>query len=281
MSRFAHFLVTRFNVPLHLDVAPRHQPGNKGLTPEWLGPRFELFERFCLPSVRGQTCRNFTWFIYMSTSTPAVFRDRLLAHAAAFPLLKVQLVDAFSTVRLRDDCAAAMPTDADWLITSRMDNDDAIRRDFIGQAQACFATSGRRIINFPLGYSWLDGRLYLDRQRSNPFTTMIEPLADAITIFSSDHRLLGEVGKLEQVNIGPAWMQVIHGGNLMNQRRGIRAFPGDAATDFSLAEDAIHQGDSAVRVVREKMADVLALAKEKGLGRLVSEFTRLATQRRR
>lgn len=280
MDPFGHFLVTRFNVPLKLDVAPQHQPGNKGLTPEWLGARFELFERFCLPSVRGQTCCAFTWLIYMSAATPPAFRDRLMAHAAAFPLLKVHFVDEFSTERLRADCAAAMPVGVDWLVTSRMDNDDAIRRDFIGRVQACFSTAGRRIVNFPLGYSWLDGRVYLDRQRSNPFTSMIEPLSDAITIFSSDHRLLGDVGKLEQVNIGPAWMQVIHGGNLCNQRRGIRVAGGGVARLFSLAPEVIDTGDSSVAVLREKVADVLALAREKGPGRLVRELTRLLAQRR-
>ena len=66
-----HVILTRFNIASPgREVAIRNSPG-------WLDRRFGLFEQFCLPSIAGQTERNFHWLIYFDKDTPAEFRERI------------------------------------------------------------------------------------------------------------------------------------------------------------------------------------------------------------
>ena len=59
VNSFGHFILTRFNVPLHFDLPPERQAARAGLDPGWLARRFELFERVCLASVARQTEPDF------------------------------------------------------------------------------------------------------------------------------------------------------------------------------------------------------------------------------
>ncbi len=54
-----HFLFTRFN--LRNESWNSTKNANPVLTEEWLEKRFDLFERFCLPSVKAQINQNFRW----------------------------------------------------------------------------------------------------------------------------------------------------------------------------------------------------------------------------
>ena len=68
MSSFQHFLLTNFNVRL-----PKFSQDGNGLsvlTEEWLEHRLMLFERFCLPSVLGQTNLGFTWLVRYDDTMP-------------------------------------------------------------------------------------------------------------------------------------------------------------------------------------------------------------------
>jgi hypothetical protein len=56
---FEHVLLTRFNVRY---VEDPNAP-SIGTDPDWLARRFELFERYCLPSVIAQSAQNFSWII--------------------------------------------------------------------------------------------------------------------------------------------------------------------------------------------------------------------------
>ena len=268
---FHHVLVTRFNVPLVLDISPRAQPVNRGLSAEWLEHRFGLFERFCLPSVRTQTCQKFTWLVWFDEKTPAPFRERIEKHAATWPVLRPCFVPNFDTSRLLQEitreCAAPEP----WLLTTRLDNDDAIATDFMATVQKHVSPAQRNVINFPLGFSWSDGRVYLDRQRSNPFTTLVERAEGAMTIFSSDHRYLEKVAELKQVKAPPMWMQVIHDRNVCNQVRGVRWPVGTAKKRFAL-EASVWGADRPAQFLSESVRGVIGLARQKGVARVAREI---------
>ncbi|MDB6058322.1 MAG: hypothetical protein JWO95_2166, partial [Verrucomicrobiales bacterium] len=67
----AHFVLTRFNVPLSFARQ------NYGLDDQWLEHRFALFENFCLPSVAAQTKRDFHWMLLIDEKTSDRWRTRL------------------------------------------------------------------------------------------------------------------------------------------------------------------------------------------------------------
>ena len=72
---FKHFILTRFNLPIFQPKVGEKKVSH--LDEEYLNYRFDLFERFCLPSVKGQTCQDFRWFVLFDAATPAVFRNRI------------------------------------------------------------------------------------------------------------------------------------------------------------------------------------------------------------
>ena len=78
---FTHVIMTRFNV----ERPRRHDPMR--LDPDWLAGRFDLFEKYCLPSVAAQTARDFHWLVYFDAGTPEPIRRRIAACREVFPFV--------------------------------------------------------------------------------------------------------------------------------------------------------------------------------------------------
>lgn len=76
-----HFILTRFNIRLWNQDKFR-QPV---LSLEWLEQRFDVFERFCLPSVSGQVCKDFVWVVLVDSMTPQVYKDRMESYRDVCP----------------------------------------------------------------------------------------------------------------------------------------------------------------------------------------------------
>ena len=68
-----HFILTRFNLYLW----NKDKEGKKVRSREWLEHRFGLFEQFCLPSIKNQTCQNFEWIVLFDSTTPTKFKERV------------------------------------------------------------------------------------------------------------------------------------------------------------------------------------------------------------
>ena len=78
-----HFVITLFNLKLY-----RHDKTENAVrTEEWTQSRFKLFERFCLPSVKGQTERNFIWLCFFDESTPVRYRAKIEEYRRETPQL--------------------------------------------------------------------------------------------------------------------------------------------------------------------------------------------------
>jgi len=218
-----HFIITRFNLR-----GPDDTPSSAKMIDEaYLAQRLELFERFCLPTVRSQTEQDFKWLVLFADQTPEPVKARVARYAADWPnLVPVYLPRGASTVGplvVRPYLDATPQT----LITTRLDNDDGLARDYVAKVQRHAATGERLVLQFPAGYVWHDGRIYLDRQEHNAFTTLVEPLAQGNasefnTIYKGSHSDIARLGRLVDVDDEPGWLQVIHGTNLENYVRGSR-----------------------------------------------------------
>jgi hypothetical protein len=218
-----HFIITRFNLRGNEDT-----PSSAKMIDEaYLAQRLELFERFCLPTVRSQTEQNFKWLVLFADETPAAVKARVAAYAAEWPnLVPVYLPRGTGSVGplvVRPYLDASPQT----LITTRLDNDDGLARDYVAKVQRHVGTGERLVLQFPVGYVWHDDRIYLDRQEHNAFTTLVEPLAHGSdgefnTIYKGSHSDIERLGRLIDVDAEPSWLQVIHGSNLENYVRGSR-----------------------------------------------------------
>lgn len=128
---YCHVLLTRFN----LKIAYGSRDVNDA---DWLRARFKLFERFCLPSVMRQTEKCFSWLVFFDTAIPSEFRARITDLQINGYLVPVYL-DEYC---LDSVCAAVrrqVPESCQFVITTRVDNDDVLSRDFVERIQADFA----------------------------------------------------------------------------------------------------------------------------------------------
>lgn len=76
MMLFEHFIITRFNIPTFIPKVDGHS-ASSACDEEYLKYRFDLFENYCFPSIKNQTCQNFKWLILMDNNTPERFKQRL------------------------------------------------------------------------------------------------------------------------------------------------------------------------------------------------------------
>lgn len=128
-SQYHHVLFTRFNVRW-TDAYP--YPGHD---PAWLRDRFVLFERFCLPSVRAQSCQDFTWLVFFDTETPEPFRHRINEYAKELPVFVPVFVPKFSVDVLTEALGDRQYLAREYLVTSRLDNDDALAANYMARVQ--------------------------------------------------------------------------------------------------------------------------------------------------
>lgn len=101
---FKHFILTRFNLPIFQPKVGEKKVSH--LDEEYLNYRFDLFERFCLPSVKGQTCQDFRWFVLFDAATPAVFRKRIGSLQEEYDRLIPCFVDTSQVVEMDKDYLA-------------------------------------------------------------------------------------------------------------------------------------------------------------------------------
>ena len=217
-ARYEHVLMTRFNLATPgRESAIRNRPG-------WLAERFALFERYCLPSVAEQTSRRFHWVIYFDDATPPEFRDRIAACQRQFPFIPyfTGLFPASGWPRSIRETFDFAP---DHLLTTRLDNDDALALDHVERVQAAVEAAGCAPggYNFTNGFILGRGRLYRLAHRSNAFFSYLAPYgAEVVTAPSIQHMDLARHGTVRQIGGAGGWMQIVHGGNVSNKIRGRR-----------------------------------------------------------
>lgn len=226
-----HTLITRFNLATPGREEPfRNRPG-------WLETRFNLFERFCLPSVAAQTCQDFDWILFLDEHTPDWARARIDTLSAKHPFRAIYtpIFDNFGWARAVR-AIAGPPQAGRFLLTSNLDNDDALAFDYVARvrkAAAGYAARGRYAINIPEGCMLAGNRLFRHRHKQNAFTNLVEPDDDNFaTTMTIRHMELSDHVPVIQAEGGPGWLQVIHGNNVSNLVRGIRVGSNHAAGYF-------------------------------------------------
>jgi hypothetical protein len=217
---FQHAIVTAFNTarshnPNEVHLAFRSRPG-------WLDERFDLFERYCLPSVLGQTNQNFRWMIYFHPSTSESHLERARRGFQGRPNICIKLRELFGSEGVRADLEEDLGRSKGWLVTTRLDNDDGLHRDFVEMLQAKVRVGQEEALEFPWGIVYVSGTPYLSRQPHNAFISLSEPMESLQTVFSVRHKEVARRFPVTNVTTKPAWLQSIHGANVGNKVRGWR-----------------------------------------------------------
>lgn len=211
-QEFKHFIITRMNVDWQIS-----RPRSDRNEPEFLSRRFALFEQICLPSITAQTNRNFTWLMLLDAALPTQFKERVEKYCSIAQLVPIYIE---SRETLLNSVRQVVREDTDqnckYLITTSLDSDDAISKDFLQLVQNQFRKQEFEFINFPFGYLYRvsEQKLYLREWLTSPFHTLIESYqGDFKTVLEYGHTEISNY-KTCQIVAEPVWLMVAHGNNV-------------------------------------------------------------------
>jgi hypothetical protein len=224
-STAIHVLITRFNMNWKATAK----------TAEWMEHRIRLFKRFCLPSVREQTTKKFHWLILLGEKTLEADEKKIAeaVSSCAFPVNLVRTPDCLSMIPAYDQAVSEYLSQftAEWVIASRVDNDDVLGMSYMERVQREF-TGQEKIVRTLLGYMVKKedlGTFVLAGERGGPFLSIHSRISSNLNT-GGDHSSVNRrsSGKHKSALIpgttipvvyitDPLWIQVIHARNIGNR----------------------------------------------------------------
>ena len=136
-------------------------------------------------------------------------------------------------------------------MTTRLDNDDGLHRDFIGLVQQQVRVGTVEVLDLPLGIVLANDVPFLSRQRSNAFVSLSEPLEGMRTVLAMRHKESGRLYEIRTVETEPTWLQTIHGGNVSNKIRGWRISRAAVPEAFAIRGGLPREHDSPLAITFE------------------------------
>ncbi|WP_411732514.1 glycosyltransferase [Paeniglutamicibacter sp.] len=220
-----HVILTRFNLPSKgPESFIRSQDG-------WLIDRVMLFEQYCLPSVRMQSSKDFEWIIYFDPESPAWLRERIKRWSRD-PVFSAIYREEVSRDNLLHDLRSVTGAKRQHLLTTNLDNDDGLSRDFVERLQSVRVHRERQAIYLTQGLIKNGNTLYRHLDRENAFCSVLENWENAVTCWVDWHNRLADHMSTTEVADGPAWLQVIHERNVSNRVHGRRVPAGSFIPNF-------------------------------------------------
>ncbi|MCB0358660.1 MAG: hypothetical protein KDD44_03465 [Bdellovibrionales bacterium] len=212
-ARFCHLVITPFNLP---SSHSSDRAGNRVGDEAWMAHRMELFRAFTFPAMQAQSCQNFIWLVRFREESRHTHAD-VIAEWSRFPNFRAIYGSA-----IFDDIKQIVPPDCRYLITTRIDNDDAFHCRAVERIQQEFSQQEFSFINFKLGYCLREGLATRTESMSSPFLSLVERYEPTTlqTVLCAQH---GEVIKrypVVQIADDRYWLQVIHQRNIANDFNG-------------------------------------------------------------
>jgi len=219
-----HYLITRFNLKNPDWVNENNE--YYVLTQEWLDERFTIFETYCLPSVKNQSNQNFVWLVFFYVDTPKHFLGKIHQIAENFENFKPIFIDGFKELgnELKLQIEHNQLNIDDYFITTRLDNDDIIHKDFIKTIQDLYIPRSKSIIDLRLGYQVILLKKNKTEIRNfkvsyNPFLSVITKLSDFDNLMTQKHDYWKVIPHKIIHDTQHMWIQVIHQNNKLNQKQ--------------------------------------------------------------
>lgn len=257
-----HFLITRFNLPTAgVERRVRERGG-------WLTTRVDLFERYCLPSVRAQSSQNFRWLVYLDPDSPAWLLARLAPHIqdrVFEPVFRAEVTPA----SIVEDIHSRLGTPATHLLTTNLDNDDGLATDFVERLQRIDPGAHRAALYLSTGLILGPEGLFLRVDKLNAFCSVRETWDDPVTCWADWHTRLPRTMPAVAVSGPPAWLQVVHDSNVSNRVRGRLVAGREYAARFPTLPTDLPQPTRSDRR-RDRLVS--------GPARLLREFSRAAAK---
>lgn len=233
-----HYILTRFNLYLW----NKDKEGCPVRTTHWLEHRFDLFEQYCLPSLKSQTCKDFQWIVLFDSTTPQEFKEKIAGYQRACPQLVPVYVrpeggQYFAQI-FRDEVVERV--DGERVITTYLDNDDALSVRFVEDLQnRVRSLSDGTFVYYTEGYQFFTDHDYMMKIHypRNHFVSVVESgePSRVKTIYGyGSHYYIDKLkgAAIEYVKDLPMWCQVVHEKNMGNDAYFLGAKMVREADDF-------------------------------------------------
>ena len=199
---------------------------------KWMNRRAEIMNRYTIPSMRAQTCKDFKWWIEVREDTVDYFAPMLdLEGVPAVILPRPAVTDH------REGANAAWEREPAhvrerviepefWEV--RLNSDDLYRRTFIETLQKMEVRAGTQCILPRAGYYWFlrEGKLYKTKHTSPPFYALIYRTEDWLSGYRhplpKGHRAARHLRNQDMV--GRQWVWIVHEVNNKIVRKGRGAY---------------------------------------------------------
>jgi len=201
MKQFTHALLTRFNVGVYSE-----NPYKVTDPDEWMRHRIDLFKT-TVRSVRNQFVKPDGWVIEIDKNTPDHFWKEIIEAAP------------FAFVDKQKPSEVMWKPRSEWLITTRLDNDDLILPNFIESIQSQFQ-GVEEVIDFKgLKRNATTGEeIPANRTSPSPFISLIEPWRQPpkTVLYQGGHARIGKKYPVRTIDKN-GWIQVCHDRNVINK----------------------------------------------------------------
>jgi hypothetical protein len=212
--RHIHVVVmTRINIYLFKERALEDR--------DRLSRRLDLFERWTVPSVRWQTAPPDLWLILMDEGTHPDDLARVRAAVVGLQARVVLFPAEYDRAHFMRLMSTAMSANRPWLMTCRLDSDDAIGKDFLRTMVNSANPTIGEFLNAGTGYKVAGIRLCEVQDPSSPFLSYLEPAGEnVLTALHLPHHLAGESGLVRQIDGNARWLMTVHSLNMETTMTG-------------------------------------------------------------
>lgn len=217
---YKHYLITRFNVKLY-----RKEGEPASASEEWLANRFVLFEKYTLPSIKNQACKDFKWLVLFDADTPDKYKRKIEEYSLSLP----QFTPIYVTGSPSEMCSEIVldyinnDNPKEYLITTRIDNDDVIHRDYMRNIQKAFKPAENTFVTFRSGLQYVESTNSMIKFNyiKNHYVSRVERSATAESVMCN-HTKIHKLGRLEIHNDKYMWVEIVHGSNVANAMKRLQ-----------------------------------------------------------
>lgn len=158
---YRHVVITRFSVRFNMDTEKR----GVLFSEQRLDMRMKVFKTICLPSILNQTWKRFYWVILVDYMLPSKYRQELdkLALKHTFIRILQWKPEQYKLAYIDWLKDANIDIKCNHIITTRLDDDDALHQEFTNLVQKFYKCGGYKVkyiqfLTFPNGLIWMNNK---------------------------------------------------------------------------------------------------------------------------
>jgi hypothetical protein len=212
---YEHVFLTRFNIPFGSRPFPSRA---------WMENRLFYFRQVCLPSMQHQTDQDFQWLFLLSPQTPPDLIEYLESLSQTRPF-KLCFTEMKSRALYPLAIEKHVPP-SDFLISSRLDSDDALGKHFVSSVKQHFNFQDFEWVDHRRGLILSQRKLWRVQQRNNMFLSLIERRSSSKSVYLCQHMDASKHGSVSLVDGSRQWLRLLHQKNTIGTKRRGVAVPG-------------------------------------------------------